>query len=34
MECKLVKTVDFPNHDIFIGKIVATHCDDTVLTDE
>jgi flavin reductase (DIM6/NTAB) family NADH-FMN oxidoreductase RutF len=33
MECELTKTVDFPNHDIFIGKIVATHCDDTVLTD-
>jgi len=24
MECELVKTVDFPNHDIFIGKIVNT----------
>jgi flavin reductase (DIM6/NTAB) family NADH-FMN oxidoreductase RutF len=32
MECELVKTVDFPNHDIFIGKIAATHCDETVLT--
>ena len=33
MECELVKTVDFPNHDIFIGKIINTFCDDTVLTD-
>jgi flavin reductase (DIM6/NTAB) family NADH-FMN oxidoreductase RutF len=33
MECELVKTVDFPNHDIFIGKIVNTYCDETVLTD-
>ena len=23
MECELVKTVDFPNHDVFIGKIVS-----------
>ena len=33
MECELIKTVDFPNHDVFIGKIVATHCDDNILTD-
>jgi flavin reductase (DIM6/NTAB) family NADH-FMN oxidoreductase RutF len=33
MECELIKTVDFPNHDIFIGKIIATHCDETVLTE-
>jgi flavin reductase (DIM6/NTAB) family NADH-FMN oxidoreductase RutF len=32
MECELVKTVDFPSHDIFIGKIAATQCDETVLT--
>jgi len=32
MECELVKTVDFPNHDVFIGKVVATHCEETVLT--
>ena len=32
MECELVKTVDFPNHNVFIGKIAATHCDETVLT--
>ncbi len=33
MECELVKTVDFPNHDIFIGKIAGTYCDEEVLTD-
>ena len=32
MECELIKTVDFPNHDIFIGRIVETHCDESVLT--
>jgi flavin reductase (DIM6/NTAB) family NADH-FMN oxidoreductase RutF len=33
MECELVKTVDFPNHDVFIGKIINTFCEETVLTD-
>jgi flavin reductase (DIM6/NTAB) family NADH-FMN oxidoreductase RutF len=33
MECKLSKTVDFPKHDIFIGKIIATYCDEAILTD-
>ena len=33
MECELIKTVDFPNHDVFIGKIEATYCDEKVLTD-
>lgn len=32
MECELIKTVDFPNHDIFIGKISATYCEENVLT--
>ena len=27
-----IKTVDFPSHDIFMGKVVATHCDEAVLT--
>jgi flavin reductase (DIM6/NTAB) family NADH-FMN oxidoreductase RutF len=31
MECELIKTVDFPDHDIFIGRIVETYCDDKVL---
>ena len=33
MECQLVRTVDFPNHDIFIGRITETYCDEAVLTD-
>jgi flavin reductase (DIM6/NTAB) family NADH-FMN oxidoreductase RutF len=32
MECELIKTVDFPNHGVFIGKIVNTFCDEKVLT--
>ena len=31
MECELIKTVDFPNHDIFIGRIVETHCNESVI---
>jgi flavin reductase (DIM6/NTAB) family NADH-FMN oxidoreductase RutF len=31
MECELVNTVDFPNHDVFVGKIKDTYCDETVL---
>ena len=33
MECRLVQTVDFPKHDIFIGEVVQTHCDEACLTD-
>lgn len=33
MECKLIKTVDFPNHDIFVGEVVETYCDEQYLTD-
>lgn len=32
MECELLQTVDFPNHDIFIGKVAATYCEESVLT--
>ncbi len=32
MECELIKTVDFSTHDIFIGKVITTHADETVLT--
>jgi hypothetical protein len=32
MECELLQTVDFPNHDVFVGKVVATYCDPSVLT--
>jgi flavin reductase (DIM6/NTAB) family NADH-FMN oxidoreductase RutF len=33
MECKLIKVVDFPKHDVFIGEIVTTYAEDAVLTD-
>jgi flavin reductase (DIM6/NTAB) family NADH-FMN oxidoreductase RutF len=33
MECKLIKTVDFQKHDVFVGEIVETHCDEHILTD-
>jgi flavin reductase (DIM6/NTAB) family NADH-FMN oxidoreductase RutF len=33
MECRLIKTVDFPNHDIFMGQIIATYCDEAILTE-
>ena len=33
MECELIKTIDFPTHDVFIGKIAATYCDKAVLTE-
>ncbi|MEE8373450.1 MAG: flavin reductase family protein [Dehalococcoidia bacterium] len=33
MECKLIQTVDFPKHDVFIGEVVATYCDEECLTD-
>ena len=33
MECRLVKTVDFPSHDIFMGEVVSAYCDESVLTD-
>ena len=33
MECKLVRTVDFSSHDVFIGQVVETYCDERCLTD-
>jgi flavin reductase (DIM6/NTAB) family NADH-FMN oxidoreductase RutF len=33
MECQLVRTVDFPNHDVFVGKIASTYCDEDILVD-
>jgi flavin reductase (DIM6/NTAB) family NADH-FMN oxidoreductase RutF len=34
MECRLVQTVDFPRHDVFIGEIVETYADERILTDK
>jgi flavin reductase (DIM6/NTAB) family NADH-FMN oxidoreductase RutF len=33
MECQVVKTVDFPNHTVFIGEIAETYYDDAYMTD-
>jgi len=33
MVCRLVKTVDFPKHDIFVGEIVQTFCDEDCLSE-
>ncbi|MCX6995565.1 MAG: flavin reductase family protein [Kiritimatiellaeota bacterium] len=31
MECRLVQSLDFPKHEVFIGEIVATHGDPAVM---
>ena len=33
MECRLYDIYDTPTHDLFIGEIVQTHADESVLTD-
>ncbi|MFC1939304.1 flavin reductase family protein [Chloroflexota bacterium] len=33
MECRLSQTVDYPKHDIFIGEIIQTYCEEQCLTD-
>jgi flavin reductase (DIM6/NTAB) family NADH-FMN oxidoreductase RutF len=33
MECRLLQVLDRPNHDVFVGEIVDSHCDESVLTD-
>jgi flavin reductase (DIM6/NTAB) family NADH-FMN oxidoreductase RutF len=33
MECRLVRTVDFPSHDVFIGTIVNTYVDPGLIID-
>jgi flavin reductase (DIM6/NTAB) family NADH-FMN oxidoreductase RutF len=34
MECRLSKTVDFPDHDVFVGEVVETYVDEECLTEE
>ena len=34
MECRLDRIVDFPTHDIFIGEIVETYADESVLSEK
>jgi flavin reductase (DIM6/NTAB) family NADH-FMN oxidoreductase RutF len=29
----LIRTMDFPHHDVFIGRIMETYCDESVLTE-
>jgi flavin reductase (DIM6/NTAB) family NADH-FMN oxidoreductase RutF len=33
MECRLVNTVDMAKHDVFIGEIVESYCDDKYLVE-
>jgi flavin reductase (DIM6/NTAB) family NADH-FMN oxidoreductase RutF len=33
MACRLVKTIDFPHHDVFIGEIVETFSDDRCIVE-
>jgi len=33
MECRVVKTLDYSGHDVFIAEIVETHCDENLLED-
>ncbi len=32
MECRLERVVDFPTHDVFVGEIVETYVEESVLT--
>lgn len=31
MECRLIKTIEFPKSDVFVGEIVQTYCDENAL---
>jgi flavin reductase (DIM6/NTAB) family NADH-FMN oxidoreductase RutF len=33
MECQLVRTLDFETHDVFVGRVVGTYCEERFLTD-
>jgi len=32
MECRLERVVEFPTHEVFVGQIVATHAEESVLS--
>jgi len=34
MECRLIRTIDFSDYDVFIGEPVETYCDEAILSDE
>ncbi len=33
MECRLSRSIDFDTHDLFIGEIIETYADESILTD-
>jgi flavin reductase (DIM6/NTAB) family NADH-FMN oxidoreductase RutF len=33
MECRLKQTVEFPTHELFIGEVVETYCDERYMKD-
>jgi len=33
MECRLVRTLDFETHDVFVGHVVQAYCEERYLTD-
>ena len=33
MECQLDRIIDFPAHDVFVGEIIQTYADESVLSD-
>jgi flavin reductase (DIM6/NTAB) family NADH-FMN oxidoreductase RutF len=33
MECKVLQTLEYTTHDVFIGEIVATYADEDIMTD-
>jgi flavin reductase (DIM6/NTAB) family NADH-FMN oxidoreductase RutF len=33
IECRLIRTVELPTHDLFIGEIVTAYCEERFLTD-
>lgn len=34
MECRLINTIDMPNHDVFVGEVAETYCDEGCLSDD
>jgi flavin reductase (DIM6/NTAB) family NADH-FMN oxidoreductase RutF len=33
MECRVKQTLEFPTHEVFIGEVVETHCDEKYMKD-
>ncbi|MBU1672298.1 MAG: flavin reductase family protein [Actinobacteria bacterium] len=33
MECRLAQTIDMPRHDVFVGEVVASYCDEEVASE-